>query len=99
MLRKAEHVDNRNYAAEAKDLLKQVKGSQLYDLYKIVTDQLKHNISETREKELKAVKKAVETSPFIDISRLNKVVRGYGSSMAEEATPKSGVTKQHKRRV
>jgi hypothetical protein len=94
-----QNVDNRNYAAEAKNLLKQVRGDQLYDLYQIVDDQLKRNASETRVKELKAVKSAIEASPNIDDMRLKKVIKGYGSSMAADAMPRDGYTKPNKRRV
>ena len=41
MNRKADHIDERNYAAEAEDLIKGLKTSQLYKLFEIVIKEQK----------------------------------------------------------
>jgi|TARA_R110002074_G_scaffold375392_1_gene552045 hypothetical protein len=88
--RGAEHVDDRNYAVEARNLINGLKGSQIYEMYGIVTSQLKKRHSDTREKELKAVKTAIETQPHIDKHRLKHIVNGYQSEMARTGRPKDG---------
>ena len=90
---KSKNVDSRNYYAEAKNLLKEVKGNQIYSLYEIVTNQLKRSASDERRRELEAVKKAIQNTPNIDMARLSKVTRGYGSSMAADARAVDGNTK------
>ena len=67
---KSKNVDSRNYDAEAKNLLKEVKGNQIYSLYEIVTNQLKRSASDERRRELEAVKKAIQNTPNIDMARL-----------------------------
>jgi|TARA_R110000744_G_C19129297_1_gene536869 hypothetical protein len=90
---KSTNVDNRNYDAEARNLLKEVKGNQIYSLYELVTDQLKKSASDERRRELEAVKKAIQKTPNIDMARLAKVTKGYGSSMAADARAVDGNTK------
>lgn len=86
------YVDYRNYDAEATELLKEVKGNQIYTLYEIVTNQLKRSSSDTKRKELEAVKKAIETSKNVDEGRLAHIVRGYSTSMAADANARDGNT-------
>lgn len=88
--RSAQHEDTRNYQKEAQDLIKDLDKSQLYNLYEIVVSKLKHSNSPTRDNELKAVQAAIEKVRDLDKDRLAGVVRGYRSSMAEEATPAAG---------
>ena len=85
-----EKVDNRNYALEAKNMVKELRGNQLYDMYQIVSDQLKKANSETRDKELNAVKHAIEKTQGIDGFRLKRIWDGYKSDMARTAKPKDG---------
>jgi hypothetical protein len=85
-----EHVDDRNYAAEARNLVGQLKGSQVYEMYGIVTKQLQKAQSDTREKELQAVKAAIEAVPDIDKHKLKHVLVGYQSEMARTGRPKDG---------
>lgn len=87
------HVDYRNYDAEATELLKEVKGNQIYSLYEIVTNQLQRSSSDARRKELEAVKKAIETSKNVDVDRLAQIVRGYRTSMAADARASDGNTR------
>ena len=88
--RGAEHIDNRNYDAEARNLVNGLKGNQVYDMYGIVTNQLKKRHSDTREKELEAVKAAIENVPNIDKPRLKHIIVGYQSEMARTGRPKDG---------
>ena len=90
---KSKNVDSRNYDAEAKNLLKEVKGNQIYSLYEIVTNQLKRSASDERRRELEAVKKAIQNTPNIDMARLKKITTGYNSSMAADARAVDGNTK------
>lgn len=87
------YVDYRNYDAEATELLKEVKGNQIYSLYEIVTNQLQRSASDTKRKELEAVKKAIEKSKNVDIDRLAQIVRGYRTSMASDARASDGNTR------
>ena len=82
--------DNRNYDLEAKNLIRSLRGNDLYNLYEIVSNQLKRANSETRDKELNAVKNAIEKTPDIDHFRLKRIWDGYRSSMAQTANPKDG---------
>ena len=91
--RKSTHVDNRNYEAEARNLLKEVKGNQIYALYELVTEQLKKSASDERRKELEAVKKEIQKTSNVDMTRLKKITTGYNSSMAEDARAVDGNTK------
>ena len=98
--RSSTHVDQRNYDAEARMLLKEVSGNQLYALYEIVVNKLKnHSQSDTRQKELEAVKSAIEKVHLVDIPRLTRIVRGYQSSMAQGAKGKDGATKPYRKKV
>ena len=85
-MRRAEHVDNRNYDKEARELIKNVSTLDLYKLYEITLDQKKKRNNAERDKELEAVIRAIETRKGIDIYRLKRMSEGYKSSMAHDAT-------------
>jgi len=96
----SEKDENRNYDLEAKELLKTLRGdSQLYEMYGIVNKQLQRSVSPIREKELNAVKKAIESYPGIDKFKLSSVLHGYKSEMAQTGHPKDGVKSIYKKRV
>ena len=61
-----EKADTRNYDLEARELVRSLRGAQLYDMYGIVNKQLQRSVSPKRERELQAVKKAIENYPSID---------------------------------
>lgn len=83
-MRKAVHIDDRNYDREARDLVKGLGQEDKYGLYKIVVDKLKQYQTESREKELHAVKTVLENDSNLDIYRLRGIVRGHKSSMAND---------------
>lgn len=91
MNRKADHIDERNYAAEAEDLIKGLKTSQLYKLFEIVIKEQKRAASEERHKELKAVFEVIKRHPNVDPGRIMRLERGYGP-MASQARAKDGNT-------
>lgn len=88
-----EKHDSRNYALEAHNLVKGLKGNHVYEMYEIVNKQLQRSNSEIRDKELIAVRYAIEQVSDVDISRLQHIKFGYKSSMAEDANPKDGYSK------
>lgn len=94
-----EKSDNRNYDMEAKELLKTLRESQIYEMYGIVNKQLQRSVSPVREKELNAVKSAIEKYPRIDRSKLNFILHGYKSEMAQNGHPKDGVKTNHRKKV
>ena len=85
-----EAQDDRNYDLEAKNLIRDLWGNDLYNMYEIVSNQLKRSNSPTRDKELNAVKRAIEKTRNIDGSRLKRIWNGYKSDMARTANPKDG---------
>ena len=85
-----EKQDDRNYDLEAKNLIQDLHGNDLYNMYEIVSNQLKRANSPTRDKELNAVKRAIEKTQDIDKHRLNRIWNGYKSEMARTANPKDG---------
>ena len=95
----SEKNENRNYDLEAKELLKTLRDSQLYEMYGIVNKQLQRSVSPVREKELNAVRKAIESYPGIDKSKLSFVLHGYKSEMAQKGHPKDGVKSTYKKKV
>lgn len=97
--RGSEYKDNRNYTAEARDLVAGLKGNQVYEMYEIVNSQLRRSNSETRDKELEAVKLAIEEVTGIDKPRLRHIVTGYKSSMAEGAKPSDGFSKPNRKKA
>lgn len=84
-MRKAQHIDDRNYDREAKTMIKDLSNNELYKLYEIVVDQQQRRNSRERDNELLAVRKAIESVKGIDYARLRKYTHGYSSSMAQEA--------------
>ena len=85
-----EAQDDRNYDLEAKNLIRNLHGNDLYRMYEIVSNQLKRANSPTRDKELNAVKRAIEKTQDIDGHRLKRIWNGYKSEMARTANPKDG---------
>jgi len=85
-----EAQDDRNYDLEAKNLIRDLHGNDLYNMYEIVSNQLKRANSATRDKELNAVKNAIEKRQGIDHFRLKRIWDGYRSSMAQTANAKDG---------
>ena len=94
-----ENTDNRNYDSEAKELLKTLRESQIYEMYGIVNKQLQKSVSPVREKELNAVRRAIEVYPGIDKSKLSFILHGYKSEMAQNGHPKDGVKSTYKKKV
>ena len=92
-------VDDRDYATEAKNLIRPLSDSQLYELYKIVINMQQRAQSVTRGKELEAVQKAIEHLTYIDSSKLYKLRVGYRSEMARTANPKHGNAKKSPKKV
>ena len=84
-MRRAEHVDNRNYDKEAREMIRGLSDNDLYKLYDIVMKQKQRSNSDERDRELLAVQKAIETTRNIDKYRLLHLSRGYKSSMAHDA--------------
>ena len=85
-----EKQDDRNYDLEAKNLIRNLRGNELYNMYEIVSNQLKRANSAIRDKELNAVKNAIEKRQGIDHFRLKRIWDGYRSNMARTANPKDG---------
>jgi hypothetical protein len=85
MRRDARHVDERNYDREARDLVKGLSEGEKYKLYEIVLNQQQKAQSESREHELVAVRRVLESDRYLDKNRLKTMSRGYKSSMAQEA--------------
>ena len=84
-MRRAYHIDDRNYDKEARDLIKNLSDQELYKLYEIVLGQKQRRNSRERDNELFAVQKAIETKKGVDYARLKNLQHGYKSSMAQEA--------------
>jgi len=94
-----ETEDVRDYDSEARNLIRPLSNSQCYDLYDIVLKKIKMSNSDRRDKELSAVKKAIENRNNIDKYRLKSIMAGYQSSMAQDARPKDGQTDVNRKRV
>ena len=91
--------DNRKYDEEARNLIRPLSTERKYELYDIVLKKQKWSNSATRDLELNAVVKAIETTRGIDVHRLNKIKTGYKSEMAATARPKDGFTKPAKKKA
>lgn len=89
----------RNYIAEAKDLIRDLKDSQLYELYEVVQKQKQRSQSPERDAELIAVEKVIEARHDLDRSKLEARKRGYRSTMAQDARAKDGNTEKFKKKV
>ena len=94
-----EYEDTRNYNQEANELTKKLSPNQCYELYDIVLKKLKRSNSETRDKELSAVKESIERKKNIDIYRLRSIKNGYKSEMAQTARAKDGQARVSRKKV
>lgn len=91
--------DFRNYDKEAQELIKKLSPGELYELMEIVVQQLQRSCSDTRRKELEAVRKAIGSRPELDKPRLMKIIKGYNSSMAYEARAKDGNSRPNRKKA
>lgn len=89
----------RNYIAEATEMVSELSESQIYDLYEIVQHQKQRSQTAERDAELNAVERVIETRRGLDRSKLEARKRGYRSSMAQDARAKDGNTDKHKKKV
>jgi hypothetical protein len=96
---KYDQPEERNYDAEARDLIVGLSDQQLYGLYEIVQKKKQHSQTPERDKELDAVAKVIEQQRHLDRSTLISKKRGYRSSMAAEAKAKDGNTIKYKKNV
>lgn len=96
--RRAVHIDDRNYLKEARELIKPLDAGQIYELYEVVLNKLGRYQTETRQRELEAVKKAIEQTKGLDSSRIHKIRKGYGE-MAQNARAKDGNTQKWKKKT
>ena len=96
---KYDEPQERNYIAEATDLIKGLKPSQLYDLYEHVQKQMQRSQSPERDLELKAVALVIEARKDLDRSRILARKKGYRSSMATDARAKDGNTDKYKKKA
>ena len=92
-------VDDRDYSTEAKNLVKPLSESQLYELYQIVINMQKRPQSITRSKELAAVQDTIENISYIDSSKLYKLRVGYRSEMARTADPRHGNSRKSSKKA
>ena len=77
--------DIRDYKGEAFALIRNLTKGQKYELYEIVNKKMKYSNTETRDKELRAVKFAIESTPSLDPVLLKRTREGYRSEMAHSA--------------
>ena len=91
--------DNRKYDEEARNLIRPLGTERKYELYDIVLKKQKWSNSPTRDLELAAVVKAIESASGIESYRLDKIKNGYRSEMAANAMPKDGYTKPNKKKA
>ena len=91
--------DNRKYDEEARNLIRPLGTERKYELYDIVLKKQKWSNSPTRDLELAAVVKAIESASGVDSFRLDKIKNGYRSEMAATARPKDGFTKPAKKKA
>ena len=84
--------DYRNYDKEARELIKPLKSHELYQLLEIVVGQLQRRQSDERVKELEAVREVIVNHPRLDEHRVNRIINGYKSEMAQTARAKDGNT-------
>lgn len=98
--RYTEKIDNRDYAAEARNLIKPLGKIQLYELYEIVLNKIQRTGRGTqRERELLAVKEAIEGVKGLDYYRMKKLREGFQSDMARGAVARDGNTKPNRKKV
>ena len=89
----------RDYNQEAKEMIMTLGFEKQYELYDIVLKKQKWSNSPTRDLELAAVVKAIESASGVDSFRLDKIKNGYRSEMAATARPKDGFTKPAKKKA
>ena len=95
----APQEDNRKYDEEARNLIRTLGTERKYELYDIVLKKQKWSNSPTRDLELAAVVKAIESARDVDSFRLTKIKTGYKSDMAANANPRDGYTKPAKKKA
>jgi hypothetical protein len=95
----APHEDNRKYDEEARNLIRALGTERKYELYDIVLKKQKWSNSPTRDLELAAVVKAIESTREIDEHRLSRIKNGFKSDMAATARPQDGFTKPAKKKA
>ena len=95
----APQEDNRKYDEEARNLIRTLGTERKYELYDIVLKKQKWSNSPTRDLELAAVVKAIESARDVDSFRLTKIKTGYKSDMAANANPRDGFTKPAKKKA
>ena len=90
----------RNYDKEARDMVVGLGSNQKYELYGIVLDQLQRRCSDDRNRELQAVKHAIERDRSLDQTRLKKMTIG-DTGMAADINNGSltGNQKKNKRKA
>lgn len=91
--------DNRKYDEEAKNLIKPLSNSRLYELYDIVVKKQKYSNAPTRDRELTAVARAIENTKGIESHKLTRIKEGFKSEMAATARPQDGFTKPAKKKA
>ena len=91
--------DNRKHDEEAKNLIKALSNSRLYELYDIVLKKQKYSNAPTRDRELTAVARAIENTKGIEQHRLTRIKEGFKSEMAATARPQDGFTKPAKKKA
>ena len=96
--RRAVHIDDRNYLKEARELIKPLDAGQIYELYELILNKLGRYQTEVRQRELEAVKKAIEQTKGLDTSRIHRIRKGYGE-MAQGARAKDGNTQKWKKKT
>jgi hypothetical protein len=89
----------RDFVAEARDLIKGLKQRELYDLYEIVQKQKRRSQTPERDQELNAVEFVIDQTSGLDRSRLHRIRNGYTSSMAAEANARDGNTTVNRKKV
>ena len=87
---KADGRGQRNYDKEARELLQGLTEKQLYQLFEIVHKEMRRHCSDDRSKELVAVKKAIRQSSLVDTYRIDRLLNGYKSEMAQTGKAKDG---------
>jgi len=89
----------RNFDKEARELLIGLNERQLYELFQIAHRQSQKQCSEERDKELTAVKKAIRETKDIQSYRLDRIMNGYVSEMAQTGRPKDGQFTPHRKKT
>lgn len=93
------YQDYRDYNKEAKNLVKDLNSNDMYRLLEIVTNQLKSRQTDERIKELEAVRDVICKNPRLDSFRIDRIINGYRSEMAQDARAKDGNTQKWKKKV